>query len=81
MHDRTTGNMVSAGYNHTTARPVEGQPPDPHEHKHVFVFNATQDREEGRIKAGAVRRHQAGRRVLHRRLLLEAGRAGWKRSG
>ncbi len=27
-------------------------PPDPQEHTHVFVFNATKDGEEGRIKAG-----------------------------
>ncbi len=50
--DRTTGNMVWAAFNHSTARPVEGQAPDPQEHAHIFVFNATKDQVEGRIKAG-----------------------------
>jgi conjugative relaxase-like TrwC/TraI family protein len=51
-YDRTTGNMVWAGFGHTTARPVAGQPPDPQRHTHVFVFNGTEDEEEKRIKAG-----------------------------
>ena len=40
-----------AGFMHTTARPVDGKPPDPHPHWHMFCFNATRDAEEGRIKA------------------------------
>ena len=50
--DRTTGNMLWAGFNHSTSRPVKGQVPDMHRHKHVLVFNATLDPVEGRIKAG-----------------------------
>lgn len=50
--DRVTGNMAWAAFRHSTARPVEGAPPDPHRHTHVLVFNATHDQEEGRIKAG-----------------------------
>lgn len=52
FHDRPTGNMVWASFDHSTARPVDGQPPDMQQHRHVFVFNATEDKEEGRIKAG-----------------------------
>jgi conjugative relaxase-like TrwC/TraI family protein len=47
-----TGNMVWACFGHSTSRPVAGQAPDPHEHTHVFVFNATYDPVEDRIKAG-----------------------------
>lgn len=50
--DRVTGNMVWAAFRHSTSRPVEGAPPDPHRHTHVLAFNATHDAEEGRIKAG-----------------------------
>lgn len=50
--DRPTGNGIWAAYNHTTARPVDDKPPDPHWHTHAFMFNATEDKEEGRIKAG-----------------------------
>lgn len=50
--DRITGNLLAAGYDHSTARPVDGRtPPDPHRHRHVFVFNATFDPAEARIKA------------------------------
>jgi conjugative relaxase-like TrwC/TraI family protein len=52
FHDRATGNLASASFSHSTARPVEGQPPDMQRHTHVFVFNATEDPEELRIKAG-----------------------------
>ena len=51
-HDRQTGNMVWAGFTHATARPVDGQGPDPHLHRHIFVFNATWDETESRWKAG-----------------------------
>jgi conjugative relaxase-like TrwC/TraI family protein len=50
--DRVTGNMAWAAFHHTTSRPVDGQPPDMHEHTHLLVFNATMDPEENRIKAG-----------------------------
>ena len=50
--NRTTGNLLAAGYDHSTARPVDNNtPPDPHRHRHVFVFNATFDPIERRIKA------------------------------
>ena len=50
--DRTTGNMLWAGFDHSTARPEGGEPPDPHRHKHVLIFSATHDPVEHRIKAG-----------------------------
>ena len=49
--DRTTANMAWASYLHRTARPVDGKPPDPHPHWHMFAFNATRDSVEGCIKA------------------------------
>lgn len=53
--DRQTGELIWAHFVHQTARPVEGQLPDPHLHSHCFVFNATWDESEGRIKAGQFR--------------------------
>lgn len=50
--DRTTGNIAWAGFDHATARPEDGKPPDPHRHKHVLIFSATHDPVENRIKAG-----------------------------
>jgi len=50
--DRRTGELVWAQFVHQTARPVAGSLPDPHLHAHCFVFNATWDGVEGRIKAG-----------------------------
>lgn len=52
---RDTSELVWAHFTHQTARPVEGQMPDPHLHSHCFVFNATWDANEGRIKAGEFR--------------------------
>jgi conjugative relaxase-like TrwC/TraI family protein len=53
FENRTTGNMVWAEYDHSTARPLDAKtPPDMHRHKHVLVFNATFDAKEKRIKAG-----------------------------
>ena len=49
--NRDTGNMLWAEFLHTTARPVDGRPPDPHPHWHLFSFNATHDPVEDRIKA------------------------------
>jgi conjugative relaxase-like TrwC/TraI family protein len=50
--DRRTGNIAAAWFGHTTSRPVGDNPPDPHIHAHVFVFNATEDPDEQQIKAG-----------------------------
>ncbi|AMV40245.1 MobF family relaxase [Planctomyces sp. SH-PL62] len=50
--DRTTGNLLYASFDHSTARPVGGAVPDMHRHRHVLVFNATFDADEDRIKAG-----------------------------
>jgi conjugative relaxase-like TrwC/TraI family protein len=49
--DRKTGELVWADFTHQTARPVDGSVPDPHLHAHCFVFNATWDEEEKRMKA------------------------------
>ncbi len=49
--DRKTGELVWANFIHQTARPVEGYAPDPHLHSHCFVFNATWDEAEQKIKA------------------------------
>ena len=53
--DRSTGELVWANFIHQTARPVEGYLPDPHLHSHCFVFNATWDATEQRIKAAQFR--------------------------
>ncbi len=52
--DRTTGNLLYASFDHSTSRPVEGEVPDMHRHKHVFCFNATYDPVEHRIKAAQI---------------------------
>lgn len=48
--NRLTGNLAWATFTHEEARPIGGLP-DPHLHQHVFVFNATHDEKEGRVKA------------------------------
>lgn len=48
--DRHTGNLVWKGFTHFTARPKDGLP-DPHIHRHVYVFNATFDPVEKKWKA------------------------------
>jgi len=53
--DRDTGELAWAEFTHQTARPVEGQAPDPHLHSHCFVFNATWDETEKKFKAGKFR--------------------------
>ena len=53
--DRLTGELLWADFVHQTARPVEGSLPDPHLHAHCFVFNATWDEQEQRVKAGQFR--------------------------
>ncbi len=52
FHNRATKELVWAEFMHQTARPTDGQPPDPHLHMHCFTFNMTWDEEEKRIKAG-----------------------------
>lgn len=49
--DRKTGELLYADFVHQTARPVEGHLPDPHLHAHCYVFNATWDEKEQRVKA------------------------------
>ncbi|MGC2656516.1 MAG: MobF family relaxase [Bryobacteraceae bacterium] len=47
---QTTGNWAAALFEHDTARPVAGGPPDPHLHTHAVVFNMTRD-EEGQHRS------------------------------
>ncbi|WP_229239436.1 MobF family relaxase [Emticicia agri] len=49
--ERPTGELLWVDFTHQTARPVDGSMPDPHLHAHCFVFNATWDETEQRIKA------------------------------
>lgn len=49
--DRTTGNMLWADYEHSTARAVKGQVPDMHRHTHSVCMNLTYDPVERRLKA------------------------------
>ena len=49
--ERLTGELLWVDFTHQTARPVDGSMPDPHLHAHCFVFNATWDEQEQRIKA------------------------------
>lgn len=53
--DRKTNELIYADFVHQTARPVGDHLPDPHLHAHCFVFNATWDEQEKRIKAGKFR--------------------------
>ena len=50
-HDITTGNILTASFDHATARPEDGLPPDPHRHQHLLIWNATMT-PDGKIKAG-----------------------------
>ena len=51
-HDITTGNMLTVGFPHATARPEDdGAMPDPHWHQHLLIWNTTQ-RADGKILAG-----------------------------
>ena len=52
-HDITTGNVLTVGFDHATARPEDADRrlPDPQWHKHLLVWNATR-RPDGRIMAG-----------------------------
>ncbi|MCA9840310.1 MAG: AAA family ATPase, partial [Trueperaceae bacterium] len=48
--NRLTRNFLYGEFTHFTSRPIKGVP-DPHLHAHCFVFNATFDKKEKRIKA------------------------------
>ncbi len=50
-HDRPTGNMIWADFEHSTSRQVGGLAPDPHRHIHSVCMNLTNDPEEHRFKA------------------------------
>lgn len=52
FENRRTGNMCWAWFGHSTSRPVPGSVADMQEHAHFFVFNATDDPAEEKIKAG-----------------------------
>ena len=49
--ERPADGLVWGQFVHQTARPVDGSLPDPHLHSHCFVFNATWDNTEQRVKA------------------------------
>jgi len=53
--NRKTGELIWSEFTHQTARPVGDNAPDPHLHSHCFVFNATWDKEEQKVKAGQFR--------------------------
>ncbi len=50
--DCDTGELLWVDFIHQTARPVKEIDPDPHLHAHCYVFNATWDDTEQRVKAG-----------------------------
>lgn len=58
QENRNTENLVWATFTHGQSRPVEGLP-DPHLHKHVFIFNSTYDEKEGKWKAAQFRNLKA----------------------
>lgn len=49
--DRKTGELIIAGFTHLTSRPTEGNVADPFLHHHAYLFNATYDAVEKKIKA------------------------------
>ncbi|MBO0950588.1 MobF family relaxase [Fibrella forsythiae] len=53
--ERVTGELLYSEFVHQTARPVDGQLPDPHLHAHCFIFNATWDDTEQQIKSARLR--------------------------
>lgn len=81
QENRTTGNLCWASFTHADARPVGGVP-DPHLHTHVFVFNATYDREENQWKAGQFRNLKAEapyyEALFNNRLAYGLRRAGYE---
>lgn len=56
--NRKTENLLWGTFTHGETRPIDGVP-DPHLHKHVFIFNATYDEKEERFKAGQFRNLKA----------------------
>jgi len=48
---RCTNNLIAALFHHSTARPEPGHMPDPQDHVHAFIMNATFDIEEHVWKA------------------------------
>lgn len=56
--NRKTENLLWGTFTHGETRPIDGIP-DPHLHKHVFIFNATYDEKEERFKAGQFRNLKA----------------------
>jgi conjugative relaxase-like TrwC/TraI family protein len=53
--DRDTKELLWVEFVHLTSRPVEDHAPDPHLHSHCYVFNATFDETEDKMKAGQFR--------------------------
>jgi len=53
--DRKASGLIYGHFLHLTARPTDGSLPDPHLHSHAFVFNASYDDIEHKIKAGQFR--------------------------
>lgn len=80
-NNRLTGNLAWATFTHEDARPVNGIP-DPHLHQHVFVFNATNDEKEGKIKAaqfGDIKREAPYFEVVfNARLAMSLQKAGYQ---
>ncbi len=79
--DRETGNLLWASFTHTDARPVNSVP-DPHLHTHVFVFNATYDKEDEKWKAGQFGKLKADapyyEALFHNRLACELQKVGYR---
>lgn len=79
--ERITAHLVWATFVHYTTRPVDGIP-DPHLHAHVFVFNATFDPVERRIKAVDLASIKANasyyESVFHSRMAQELQKAGYE---
>ncbi len=81
MHDRPTGNMVSAAFDHYHSQAGRGASRRTCTSIRTSS-SSTRPGPGGRPHQGrGVLRHQAGRRVLHRRLLLEAGRRSCEAMG
>jgi len=53
--DRKSGEILYADFIHQTARPANGQAPDPHLHVHCVTMNTVWDATEQRVKAGQFR--------------------------
>lgn len=79
--DRTTGNLIWAGFTHQTARPSKNAPPDPHLHAHCYTFNMTFDSVEQRFKAGQFvglkRDGMYYQALFHKRLADKLGELGF----